>query len=205
MKFSWNVCCYTFVYASCIFFSFLLPPYSLPHWSTGLIAQFLDISQVVGLLGRVISSSQGLYLNTGQHKHRKTWTHIKHPCPGWDLNPRSRPLNNRRPSMLQITRLLRLALHVYSNAEFSEFTRNVICECKVKKSVNLIKFSLKSYIISLINSQTPDHCKYIRLQFTWYTESKFQRTGRFTTEENSQIPHLHCLSCNCCQVNETKV
>jgi hypothetical protein len=26
-------------------------------------------SQTVGLLGRVISSSQGLYLNTGQHKH----------------------------------------------------------------------------------------------------------------------------------------
>jgi hypothetical protein len=27
-------------------------------------------SQTVGLLGRVISSSQGRYLNTGQHKHR---------------------------------------------------------------------------------------------------------------------------------------
>jgi hypothetical protein len=27
-------------------------------------------SQTVGLLGRVISSSQGLYLNTGQQKHR---------------------------------------------------------------------------------------------------------------------------------------
>jgi hypothetical protein len=39
-------------------------------WSTGLISQFLDHSQTVGLLGRVISSSQGLYLNTGQHKHR---------------------------------------------------------------------------------------------------------------------------------------
>jgi shikimate 5-dehydrogenase len=28
------------------------------------------ILQTVGLLGRVISTSQGLYLNTGQHKHR---------------------------------------------------------------------------------------------------------------------------------------
>jgi hypothetical protein len=27
-------------------------------------------SQSIGLLGRVISSSQGLYLNTGLHKHR---------------------------------------------------------------------------------------------------------------------------------------
>jgi hypothetical protein len=31
---------------------------------------FLIISQTVGLPGRVISSSQDLYLNTGQHKHR---------------------------------------------------------------------------------------------------------------------------------------
>jgi hypothetical protein len=29
-------------------------------------------TQSVGLLGRVIDPSQGLYLNTGQHKHRKT-------------------------------------------------------------------------------------------------------------------------------------
>jgi hypothetical protein len=42
----------------------------LPYRSTGLITQFLDLSQAVGLLGCVISSSQGLYLNTGQHKHR---------------------------------------------------------------------------------------------------------------------------------------
>jgi hypothetical protein len=44
---------------------------SLPYWSTGLITQFLYFSQAVGLLGRVVSSTQGLYLNTRQHKHRK--------------------------------------------------------------------------------------------------------------------------------------
>jgi FAD synthase len=34
------------------------------------------ILQTVGLLGRVIGSSQGLYLNTGQHKHRiNTYTY----------------------------------------------------------------------------------------------------------------------------------
>jgi hypothetical protein len=38
----------------------------------------------------MISPSQGLYLNTGQHKHRKTHTYTKHPCPEWDSNPRSR-------------------------------------------------------------------------------------------------------------------
>jgi hypothetical protein len=33
--------------------------------------QFLNLFiQTVGLLGRVISSSQGRYLHTGQHKHR---------------------------------------------------------------------------------------------------------------------------------------
>jgi hypothetical protein len=32
--------------------------------------QFLDLTQAAGLLERGISPSQGLYLNTGQHKHR---------------------------------------------------------------------------------------------------------------------------------------
>jgi hypothetical protein len=54
---------------------FFFPVSLLPLWSIGLISQFLDHSQSVGLLGQVISSSQGLYLNTGQHKHRKTHTH----------------------------------------------------------------------------------------------------------------------------------
>jgi hypothetical protein len=37
-----------------------------------LIQLSIHFSQTAGLLGRVISSSQGLYLNTGQHKHRIT-------------------------------------------------------------------------------------------------------------------------------------
>jgi hypothetical protein len=40
---------------------------------------FLIYSQSVGLLGRVNSSSQGLYLNTGQHKHTiNTYAHNIH-------------------------------------------------------------------------------------------------------------------------------
>jgi hypothetical protein len=41
---------------------------------------------MVGLLGRVISSSQGLYLNTGQHKHRiNTYTYQTFmPCVGFE-------------------------------------------------------------------------------------------------------------------------
>jgi hypothetical protein len=40
------------------------PSSLLPLWSIGMISQFLDHSQTVGLLGRVISSSHGLCLNT---------------------------------------------------------------------------------------------------------------------------------------------
>jgi hypothetical protein len=62
-----------------IFIFFLLFPLGilLPLWSIGLISQFLDHSQTVGLLRRLISSSQGLYLNTGRHKHRiNAYTHL---------------------------------------------------------------------------------------------------------------------------------
>jgi hypothetical protein len=44
-----------------------LPAHSGP-WP---LIQFRNhFSQTAGLLGRVISSSQGLYVNTGQHNHR---------------------------------------------------------------------------------------------------------------------------------------
>jgi hypothetical protein len=47
---------------------------------------FMIILQTLELLGRVISSSQGLYLNTGQHKHRiNTYTHqTSMPCVGFE-------------------------------------------------------------------------------------------------------------------------
>jgi hypothetical protein len=48
-----------------ILFHWLYSP--LGPWP--LIFSFMIILQTVGLLGRVISSSKGLYLNTGQHKH----------------------------------------------------------------------------------------------------------------------------------------
>jgi hypothetical protein len=71
--------------------------------------QFLNQGQSVGLLGRVVSSSQGLYL----------YTNTKHPCPEWDSNPgpgfrasedsaRLRPLGYRdRRISLSITKLRR--------------------------------------------------------------------------------------------------
>jgi hypothetical protein len=51
----------------------LLNPFLLPLRCRCCFLFFfyiLIILQMVGLLGRVISSSQGLYLNTGQHKNR---------------------------------------------------------------------------------------------------------------------------------------
>jgi hypothetical protein len=55
-------------------------------------------SQTVGLLGRVISLSQGCYLNTGQHKHRiNAYTNIH--AFEWDSNPRSQRLGERRQFM----------------------------------------------------------------------------------------------------------
>jgi hypothetical protein len=55
-----------------IFFRWLYSP--VGPWP--LIFSFIIILQTVGLLGRVISSSQGFYLNIGQHKHRiNTYTY----------------------------------------------------------------------------------------------------------------------------------
>jgi hypothetical protein len=69
---------------------FLLPPYSGARFHIGANSWLLSLlifSQAVWLFGRVISSSQGLYLNTGQHKHSKMRTHNKHLCPRRDSNP----------------------------------------------------------------------------------------------------------------------
>jgi hypothetical protein len=47
---------------------------------------FFIILQMVGFLGRVISSSQGLYLIKGQHRHRiNTYTYQRSmPCVGFE-------------------------------------------------------------------------------------------------------------------------
>jgi hypothetical protein len=66
-----------------------------PLLGPGLFFSFvICFTESVGLLGRVISPSQGRYLHTGQHKHR-TNGH-KHSCLNWDSNPRSQYLSWRR-------------------------------------------------------------------------------------------------------------
>jgi hypothetical protein len=54
-------------------------------------------TQTVGLLGRVINSSQGRYLHTGQHKQNKR--KHRHPYLEWDSNPRSQRSSERRQFM----------------------------------------------------------------------------------------------------------
>jgi hypothetical protein len=58
---------------------------------------FLMYTQTVGLLGRGISTSQGLYLNTEQHKHRRNAR--KYPWLKWVPNPYFQRLNGRRQFM----------------------------------------------------------------------------------------------------------
>jgi hypothetical protein len=53
-----------------ILFSFSL----LPLWSIRLISQLIDYSYTVGLLGWVISSSQGLYTQDNTNTEKRTYT-----------------------------------------------------------------------------------------------------------------------------------
>jgi hypothetical protein len=69
----------------------------LAPWNSPFHFGFLDLRHSVGLLGRVISSSQGLYLYINTEK--RTHTNTKHPCPGWDSNRRSRLPRERRQCM----------------------------------------------------------------------------------------------------------
>jgi hypothetical protein len=65
---------YTGIVSLFFFFFSMAPPVHSRPWP---LIQFRNhFSQAVGLLGRVISSSQGRYLNSGQHKHRtNAYTH----------------------------------------------------------------------------------------------------------------------------------
>jgi hypothetical protein len=69
----------------------------LPPWNSLFHFGFIDLRQSVGLIWRVISSSQGLYLYTNTEK--RTHTNTNHPCPEWDSNQRSRLQSERRKCM----------------------------------------------------------------------------------------------------------
>jgi hypothetical protein len=67
----------------CFFFPMALPANPDPRPLIQFRRHFL---QPVGLLGQVISPSKGLYLNTGQHKHRiNAYTYqTSMPCVGFE-------------------------------------------------------------------------------------------------------------------------
>jgi hypothetical protein len=73
------------------------PEYYFFNGSSSPFSAVIIYSQTVELLGRVISPSQGRYLNTGQHKQNKR-TH-RHPCFKWDSNPGSQCPSERRQFM----------------------------------------------------------------------------------------------------------
>jgi hypothetical protein len=87
------------------FFSLAQPP-----WALASDFCFMFILQMVGLLGRVISSSQGLYLNIRQHKHGiNIYTHqTSMPYVGFEptIPAISRPPCQRRQFMPLTARLL---------------------------------------------------------------------------------------------------
>jgi hypothetical protein len=80
---------------------FIHASYTVPLRCPGFFLFLWIYTQSVGLLGGLIGPSQGLYLNTGQHKHRiNAHTHTKHPFPKWNSNPRSQRPSERRQFML---------------------------------------------------------------------------------------------------------
>jgi hypothetical protein len=72
----------------------------LPPWNSPSHLGLLDLRHSIGLLGRVISSSQSLYLHTNKRAH----TNTKHLCPVWDSNPRSQLPSERRQCMPKTAR-----------------------------------------------------------------------------------------------------
>jgi hypothetical protein len=62
-----------------------LSSFLLPLWSIGLISQFLDHSQTAGLLGRVISSSQGkTQENAYTHQTSMPWVRFEPTIPAYE-------------------------------------------------------------------------------------------------------------------------
>jgi hypothetical protein len=75
----------------------------LPPWNSPFHLGFLNLRQTVGLLGRVISSSQGLYLYTNTEKRTHTQILNTHALSG--IRTRSRLPSERRQCMPQTARL----------------------------------------------------------------------------------------------------
>jgi hypothetical protein len=76
--------CYKCCYYYCYYYSSLALCRALAAFSVSW-----SYTQLVGLLGRGISPSQGLYLHIEQHKHKINAQQYRELCLVWDSNPRS--------------------------------------------------------------------------------------------------------------------
>jgi hypothetical protein len=124
---------------SSLFFYWLFSP--LGSWP--LFFSFMIILQMVGLLGRMISSMQGHYLNTGQHKHRiNTYTlQTSMPCVGLEpmipVSERAKTFHALERSAtvagsriilrIHICRSIKWSLHFSSGSETKLLMNSNIC------------------------------------------------------------------------------
>jgi hypothetical protein len=145
----------------CIFFfSGSTAPLGLGLW----FFSFMIILQMVGLLGRVISSSQGLHLNTGQHKHRiNAYTYqTSMPCVGFEptiaASERAKTVHALDGSAtmtgcLQINHLRFWFNHIFLEGRRNKFSTLKFLSCSrlvMKDTANFVRSeSLKSLSILL--------------------------------------------------------
>jgi hypothetical protein len=111
----------------------------------GLCSSFMIVLQKVGLLGWVISSSQSLYLNAGQHKHRiDTYTH--HTSMPWVGFETMIPASERTKTVHALDGLATVtgSLFIYS----AVYIYKILYMCSCVKSNVTVRWMLWSYVIS---------------------------------------------------------
>jgi hypothetical protein len=117
-------------------FNALFYPKPLTFFSTALLAaqsgpcpliQFCNhFSQTVGLLGWVIISSQGLYLITGQHRHRiNTYTHTHQTSLTWVGFERTIPVSERGKTVHALDRAAAVTGKVLNKTTVREYTHGI--------------------------------------------------------------------------------
>jgi hypothetical protein len=115
--------------------------------------------QMVGLLGRVISPSQGLYLHRTT-QHRKT--RDKHPCLEWDSNPQSQQPTGQGP---------RLRPHGHCD-------RPLICYCPSRVLTLHFVTTVRWACIQL---NMHEHRLYLRPAHTMPNRTEFPDCGAYTS------------------------
>jgi hypothetical protein len=107
----------------------------------------LIVLQTVGLLQRVISSSQGLYLNTGQHRHRVN-THTYQTSMSYMGFEPTIPASERAKTVHALDRSATVTGHIYA-------TTHYLCWLfRLKFNYEIINFPFIMALTCLQNNQT---------------------------------------------------